>query len=302
MDWLEQHFTVENSLSRPNWEPIYRHAESELSNEDQDKLWTEIMRCWVNKLCQDLSDGYYVKETDNFALLTNANTRYADSLSGFLERCLKRLNHILKGIASDEGFGKYVVMVFDNNDRYYDYISYYGPQEGTYGLSSGMYLNYGYGHFVFPHQELDFSEPIVAHEMTHAVLSHLPIPLWLNEGMAVNMEAMITGFNPPHLDKEMFTKHQSFWSEKEIQEFWYGSSFGRPDEGQQLSYQLAQILVTNLSEQYEAFAKFSNLAHWQDGGEAAIRDIFSISLGDMIGNFLGPGNWAPDPESWEKET
>lgn len=300
MEWLAQHFSIESNLSRPNWEPIYKHIDSELSTLDQNKLWLEIMRYWMNTLIAGLPEGYWVKETDNFALLSKENSRYAGSLSGFLERSLKRLKHILKGIANDEGFGKYVVMVFDNNDTYYDYISYYGPQDGTYGLSSGMYLNHGYGHFVFPHQELDYAEPIVAHEMTHAILSHLPIPLWLNEGIAVNMEAMISGLNLPQLNKEMFAKHQSFWGEKEIQEFWYGSSFQRPDDGQQLSYQLAQILVTNLSEQYDAFAKFCNLASWQDGGEGAIQEVFGISLGDMIGNLLGAGDWAPEPENWKQ--
>ena len=83
-----------------------------------------------------------------------------------------------------------------------------------------------------------------------------------------------------------------------MQEFWYGSSFHRPDDGQQLSYQLAQILVTNLSENYSAFVKFTNAAIWNDGGEAAAEEIFGISLGDLIANFLGEGDWWPEPNTW----
>lgn len=302
MNWLANYLIEEQALTRPNWEGIYQYVNREFSTTDQEQLWNSIARGWLNALIEKLPAGYSYVETENFILVSKTNDRYVELFQMFLERCLKRLLGIMKGIANADGFGKYVVMIFDDVDTYHDYTSYYGPQQGTYGLSSGMYLNDGYGHFVFPHQQLDFAEPIAAHEMTHALLSHLPIPLWLDEGMAVNMEAMITGLAPPQLDKEMYEKHHNFWGEQEIQEFWYGSSFHRPDDGQELSYQLAQILVTNLSENYQAFSEFANKADRRDGGEAAAAEVFDISLGNLIGNFLGEGNWWPEPESWEFTT
>lgn len=301
MEWLDQHFHEHDNLPRPDWERIYAHVDKYLSDSDQHQLWSEIARRWVSTLAGRLPAGYTSSESDNFLLLSKGGDRYIEVFQAFLERCRKRLLSILKGIANDEGYGRFVVMVFDDTNTYYDYTSYFGPQEGTYGLSSGMYLNYGYGHFVFPYQELDFAEPIAAHEMTHALLTHLPIPLWLEEGIAVNMEAMVCGSTPPRLDREMYAKHQAFWGEQEIQEFWTGDSFHRPDDGQQLSYQLAQTLVTNLSENYEAFVEFANKAARQDGGESAAEEVYGISLGDLIFSFLGEGEWWPQPGSWEHQ-
>lgn len=153
-------------------------------------------------------------------------------------------------------------------------------------------MNYGYGHFVFQHDNLDRAEPIAAHEMTHALLTHLPIPLWLNEGMAVNMEAMICGHLPPRLNRSMLDLHNEFWGESQIQEFWRGDSFSRPDDGQQLSYQLAQVLVSNLSKDYQAFEAFANQADFKDGGEAALNRVYGISLGELVDSILGSDNWS----------
>jgi len=298
MSWLAEYFIKGDSLSRPDWDRIFEHVDRECSPSDQDQFWTDVARRWLDILIAELPNGYSYVETENFILLSKTNDRYVELFQIFLERCLKRLLSIMKGIANDEGDGKYIVMIFDDLDTYYAYTDNYEPQEGTYGLSAGMYLNYGYGHFVFPHQQLDYAEPIAAHEMTHALLCHLPIPHWLNEGMAVNMEAMITGMEPPRLDKEAYERHVRFWGVKEIQEFWRGSSFTRPDEGQQLSYQLAQILVTNLSENYEAFVEFANKADWSDAGESAANQVYDISLGNLIENFLGEGSWYPNPKVW----
>ncbi|RBP51251.1 hypothetical protein [Arenicella xantha] len=298
MDWINSHFSLHEKLPRPDWDGIYRYVDSNVVSQDHNALWCDIARTWMRELIAHLPAGYAQTETDNFILVSNETIRYNNNFLGFLERCRKRLLSTLRGIASDAGYGKHVVVIFGEIDHYYDYVSFYGPQEGTYGLSSGMYLNYGYGHFVFQHDNLDNAELIAAHEMTHALVDHLPIPAWLNEGMAVNMEAAICGQMPVLLDREMFNKHQRFWGEAEMQEFWRGDSFFRPDEGQALSYQLAQILVTNLSENYSAFVEFANQANRDDGGEAAIDSVFDISLGDMVANFLGEGDWWPQPETW----
>jgi len=298
LDWLKQFMEISNKISYPDWDQIGNYVDVNYKSQDQHLLWSNIARNWLGLLSQNLPHEYTKIETDNFILISSEDHRYNKSLSVFLERCRKRLLSIAKGVCADEGFGKHVVIVFANIDTYYDYISYYGPQEGTYGLSSGMYLNYGYGHFVFQQGDMNMSEPIAAHEMTHALLAHLPIPLWLNEGMAVNMESMITSATPEMINKSAYKLHQDFWDREKIQQFWHGESFSRPDDGQKLSYQLAQILVTNLSKDYKAFVEFANKANWSDSGEIAMNEIYDLSLGDMVTNFLGEGDWCPDPDSW----
>jgi len=263
------------------------------------KQYFEVARTWLSILSDALDKGYSTSESENFLILSNEDSVYLNTFSKFLERSRQQLLKVLPDIVNDEGHGKHVVIIFEDINSYYDYISFYGPKEGTFGLSSGMYLNYGYGHFVFPHQDIDYAREVAAHEMTHALLQSLPIPLWLDEGLAMNMERLICNIPAPRLNRTMYEKHLNFWDAKKIQEFWQGSSFSRADEGQGLSYDLAQILVNNLSDDYDAFVKFANQAHYEDGGEKAIENVFDLSLGDMIFNFLGEGDWWPEPETWE---
>ena len=292
---------IKDELPRPDWEKVQKHVDSCFSEDDKDHLWSEIAREWMRLLMQNFSDAYVATETDNFILISTASALYNKAMSKHLEYCRRRILTISKGITSDVGFGKFVVIVFDDSQSYYKYVSYfYGTEGGTYGLSSGMYINHGYGHFVFVNDEMVMVEPIIAHEMTHAFLSHLPIPLWLNEGIAVNMEATISNFSPERINKAGYQLHESFWTLERIQEFWNGVSFARADEGQKLSYQLAQLMVARFNENYEAFVEFVNAAHFDDAGEKAMGDIFEMSLGDLVAGFLGEGQWQPEPNLWNQ--
>jgi len=284
----------------PSWEGITNHLSNIDSDQDQSNLWDGITEAWLEELKNSLSNTFTIHHSDNFVLLTDEEEKYTSLFLAFLERTLTRINNTLPNIVSDNGFGKHVVLIFDDIDKYYSYISNFYSEDGIYGLSSGVYVNAGYGHFAFPHQELTYAEPIAAHELTHAMLAHLPIPVWLNEGIAVNIENAITGGAPFHMTDELLDKHIRFWGKEKIQAFWSGKSFNRADEGQELSYHLAQFSVHALNQDYEPFVEFVNRAHYSDGGEAAALEIFEGSLGDLIMQFFGEGDWSPDPGSWNK--
>ena len=301
MDWLQQHFNESENFPRPNWDAIYAAVDDNYKDIDQHKLWCEIAKIWMRKLKTKLPDEYSIYESDNFLLLTSQKNEYVTKLQTFLENSLKTILRTLSKIANDDGYGKYVVLIFDDIDDYYAYMSYFYPDEGEFGLSSGIYLNDGYGHFAFPFQDLMYAEPIAAHELTHALLSHLPIPLWLNEGLAVNIEDLITGFKSFRMDNEMARRHQAFWGEEEIQEFWKGDAFSRIDEGQELSYHLAQFSVQLLSQDYNHFVKFVNSAHHSDAGESAANEIYGGSLGGLLTNILGDYDWSPKPQLWKEK-
>lgn len=124
---------------------------------------------------------------------------------------------------------------------------------------------------------------------------YLPMPLWLDEGIAVCTENYITGYSYPMLDQQMHNRHVRFWSEKTIQEFWSDRAFSRTDEDQELSYHLAQFMVNSLSQDYEGFV---TNASFNDGGESALNEIFDASLVYLIEPVLGEGQWLPKPKSW----
>ena len=140
--------------------------------------------------------------------------------------------------------------------------------------------------------------------MTHACLEHLPLPIWLNEGLAVNTERRLAGSPREQLGahEKLHDKLRRFWSVVRIQEFWSGSSFHDP-ESQALSYELARILAEQLAMDWQPFAQFVLHADRADAGAAAARECLGLDLGVLVTSLLEretPKSWSPDPAKWEK--
>ena len=235
--------------------------------------------------------------------MNSESDRYAELLAMFLERALSTIMDCLNGIAANPFYGKHVVILFDSDDRYYEYTSHFYPEQGEFATSGGMFIDRGRGHFVLPRREIREAERVVAHELCHACVAHLPIPAWLNEGIAQIVEDAMDAspfFVRENRITEYMERHRGFWGEEEIQQFWSGESFGRPDDGQELSYHLARLAVGALSHDYVSFRRFVLSANEKDAGDAALKEVFGGSLEDLIERFLGAGNWAPNPEKWSE--
>lgn len=282
---------------RPNWESIHQKIDKEIPEEDRNNAWLKECDRWLQTLIQELGDSYHTIESENFIILSSESDDYEQYFLKFLEFSRNKILQTLEGIASDDGYGKHVVFIAADQETYYDYILMFYPDEAKVGLSSGVYLNDGYGHFVFPSHEINYTEPVAVHELTHACLSHLPIPNWLNEGLAVSMEDVVLTRHYFEINKEIVSKHQQYWDQKNIQSFWKGKSFSNTDEGQELSYHLAQLLVQNISRDYEQFVGFSNHAHHKDAGQEASQKHLNICLGDLLTGLLGEGDWSPKTKS-----
>ena len=236
-------------------------------------------------------------------LLSAMEPRARDTLLRYLERSRTRVLATLPGVAGSHGHGKTVVVVFGGEDSYYRYVSHYGsPSAEPEAFSGGMFIDAGYGHFVFAQSPFEQMEPVVVHELTHCLVRHLPIPAWLNEGLAVNTERRFAPRQPRYRANELQYLFGRFWNEATIQEFWSGKSFLRPDDGQPLSYELARILVQLLDKDYDVLRRFCGAANLEDGGEGAARALLGSSLADLAEVVLGPGRWAPQPQSWATGT
>jgi hypothetical protein len=94
-----------------------------------------------------------------------------------------------------------------------------------------------------------------------------------------------------------------FWSVVSIQEFWSGDSFHRPGDSNQLSYELARIIVEQLAKDWDTFTRFVRSAERADAGAAAARESLGLDLGEIVTALLEretPRSWSPDPAKWGK--
>ena len=290
---LSDFFEIRESLPRPHWDAIGQWVESNVAPSALQQTWERIAKYWLDELGQRLGRHYQVHESDEFLLLA-----YDDSLATrVLQSCEHARRVILQtldGVAKEEGHGKHVVLLFDNPDRYYDYVCDFYPDEGEFGLSGGMFIDIGYGHFaICPSYDDDYSRTI-AHELNHSLLRHLPLPLWLNEGVTQFMEDVVLGWSNFIVNHEIAQRHRSYWNAETIDAFWSGAAFYSADEGQELSYHLSQVLFRNLSSDYpKKVSGILKSANYKDAGEAAFLAGCGHLLADRVSQFLGEGPWAP---------
>lgn len=299
---ISRHLHIQQGFCHPDWSAISEIIENNFPEPEWNSAWEVASRCWLDRVRDKLGGGYQIHETANFMILSEAPMRVIKDACRSYEESLKRIIASLEGVASDEGYGKHVVMMFATIDDYYGYITYFYP-EGEHPMSGGVCLSgEGYVHFAFPTTDYSSYRTVLVHELTHGCLGHLPIPTWLNEALAMRMEQSICGSAIFHLDQEVYEQHAAHWNDETIQQFWTGESWQLPGDSFELSYNLAQVIwgkiEVDLAAPRDEILQFILDSHLEDAGEAACRAIFDLSLGDLVMDFLGEGAWTPEPGKW----
>ena len=301
---LERHLKTHEGYPILDWTQVRAWIDP-LPEKRRAAAWSACERGWLLHLRDALGRDYHLQESDSAAVLSSLEPQVARAALDYMARTLRRIGAVLKGIVEPDPWGKDILILFDDGDRYYRYASYYYPERGEFATSGGMHINAGCSHFIAVKGDLPHLETVISHEMTHACLGHLPLPLWLNEGLAVNTEQRLAGVPRAEYGaaERLHDKLRRFWSVLSIQEFWSGASFHRPGTSNALSYELARILVEQLAKDWEPFRAFVVHADRADAGAAAAHTHLGLDLGDAVTALLErdtPKSWSPDPSKWEK--
>lgn len=301
---VSSHLSSDSGFPILDWQAAQAWVETIPDVHTRARAWGHLERAWLEHMRFALGSAYGLGETEDSLLLSTLEPNVASATLGFMSKTLQRVVRVLDGIAQVSGWGKDILVVFDDDETYYRYVSHCYPSDGEFAASGGMYINAGCGHFATVKSDLRAIEPVIAHEMTHGCVSHLPIPAWLNEGLAVNTEQRLSPAAPPMLTpQQMHAKHRAFWKDAEIQEFWSGKSFLRADDGNMLSYDLARILVSQLSADWQSFRSFVLSANLIDAGATAAAEHLHLDLGAAASAILereSASNWAPNPTAWHE--
>ncbi|WP_162932087.1 hypothetical protein [Solimonas sp. K1W22B-7] len=268
--------------------------------------WAAFQQAWLEHLAHMLGPYYHVAVSDHALVLSSLEANVARASLKYLETTRGRLvNGILKGIAAPPQRGKSVLMVLNTQEEYYEYVSHYYPGDGEFAVSGGMFINVGGGHFLTLLDDLSVIESTIAHELTHSCLAHLPIPAWLNEGIAVNTESRLVQTSATYgYPQQMHRRMQAYWNPERIQAFWTGSAYLQADAGCELSYTLGRVMVEQLGRDWASFQAFATQAHLRDAGQAAAMLCLGTTLGAIVCALLEQdysAEWEPDPASWQGE-
>jgi hypothetical protein len=281
---------------RPDWKAIGKWIRENASTDRLADAWNAIVREWLQRICERLGKSYTVTESQNFHLLSELDAVKQEDLLTFLEQARARMLWRLGDIPLPVRNGKHVILRFTEDDDYYRYISYFDP-DGEYAGSGGRFLSGGYMHIAYPHTDMrDVDRATLVHELSHNLLASFPLPLWLDEALALAFATDLAGSSKPLVTRDLAEEHRAYWNPQTIQEFWRGLSFSKV-EGQKLAYGLAGILLnliaTELRPPPAQFRDFVLHAHRKDAGQSAALEYLGTDLSDLVATFLGPGEWAP---------
>ena len=234
---ISQHLIEAEGFCYPDWTAITELIEKTVPENELELAWESVSQQWVGRIRDSLGGNYKIHETKNFLILLDAPERVTRDACEYFEGALRAILFNLDGIASDDGYGKHVVFMFSEADEYYRYIHHFDP-DGENPMSGGSCIaDWGYVHFAFPTTDHSSYRTVFVHEMTHGCLTHLKIPLWLNEALAMLMEKEICGTEVFAIDQEIYDKHVAHWDSETIQQFWTGSSWNIPGESFELKLQ-----------------------------------------------------------------
>lgn len=291
----------DGAFSRARWDVIQAAIEASVEPEARGDAWDEAAAQWLQQVAVDLGGSYQLSWSERFFLITSVSSESAASLLRFAERARQMIDDNLGDMAWKAN-AREVIIVFDEPDDYYCYIAHFYETDKM-PRTAGVCLRTGYPQIAVIYRNHAEACHTIAHELTHGALLGLPLPLWLEEGVCETLERMISSTEGTSsglwsagsavMWAELAERHQAFWTEKNIQEFWAGTSFGYEQEAQELSYSLAEVLVHLLSADHNGFMDFLSRAHYDDAGQTAALESLDRNLGDVVGEFLGPGDWRP---------
>jgi hypothetical protein len=284
-------FDVIEGFSRPDWKSISASIKEKVLSLDLPAAWDYAANKWVAELASDLGGESRAYKSKNFFCLSDLDLETTTTLLTHAESAVDSIRDYLKEAAWSGYFGKQVLLLFSDAEDYFAYISYFYP-EGTHLLSAGVFLRRGYAHIALPFVRTLPAQQVITHELVHNLLCHLPIPKWLNEGLAVTIQKQIS-FQAFTMDRELANRHLQQWDEKNIQEFWAGKTYGVPGDSAELSYSLGEILLYLIGESKGNIVDFIKHANGRDAGQDAAINWMNLDLGEVAGRFLGPGNWRP---------
>ena len=242
---------------------------------------------WGEQLRASLGEDYEIIDSQNFVVVSGMPSSQGDVLTRSMERARDRILLRLRGAAVDREYPRHLAVLFHDENVFLEYVANFYSDGGEYGTPGGLYIPDGLGHLVISPGSISAQEAAITHELTHVLLSHLGLPQWLDEGLARSMEISCGLRHSSIFDKEKIDKHRNYWNAERLGRFWIGETFYNIDDGQSLSYSLAEFLVKALPGSEAQRLEFVRHAKIDDGGQQAARDILDVELSELIAPLIG---------------
>ncbi len=281
----------------PDWRTLDAWITGNVEERLRPDAWFHAATQWIEALRPALGPTYTVLSSHPVLLVGARSPNELAGLLTFTCHAVEVMGDYLRAVPRSAIPSALPVLQLNTLELYYDYVSTF-YEDGEHATSAGMYITRGLPHVVLAPGPVWDLEATIAHELTHASLAELELPLWIEEGVAQILCQLIADVPTFWIDHELAARHRFYWGLHGLDEFWSGRSFGKPGDAQRLSYSLAEVLVRNIAaDTGDRFYEFLCASERADAGDRAAREHLGKSLAQCAADFLGPGKWEPKPEA-----
>src|SRR5262245_37775954 len=165
-----------------------------------------------------------MEQRERLLLFAPKDYTSAEALLDSAESGLNSILDVLGDVAAAQWSGPLVMLLFADAEGYCRYVSPF-DQERAYFRSGAMCFTEGYLHIALRPYPLETLQSTMLHEMTHACLAHLTLPLWLEEGITQLVEEAGTGQSRFFIDGKIAVEMRRYWQEHGLGDFWWGGGF-----------------------------------------------------------------------------
>jgi hypothetical protein len=287
-EWLDP----AHEFPRPDWARIWTWVEERFAPGERDRVYQDLGRDWAARIARSFPDSMRISESPHFLLVAPSILSKPANCLQQLESYHRQICEALAGLDLAAGYGKELVVLAPNLDGFTRYLAGYYP-DGSYMMPGGVCLRAGYTHFIVLENDLTRAAPTLAHELTHARVSGLPWPAWVDEAVAQTVEYRVSRTNPYVLDASVIERHRRYWNPTRMQGFWTGDSFHATDEGSELSYHLSRFLLESVAQGGRpGMLEFLRTAQAKDAGFGAYWKVVGVFPHEVLADFLGPKDWS----------
>ena len=286
-------FITDNGLPYPNWKKIYQEN-TDNPERTKEPFYTALIKDWVPVLLQNLGQPFELMESETTIYYTYFKGRTAKDRFYIILDVRKKLLEVFGNIVPKEYVGKQLIIEIQDSENYYKYISHYFTEkdqdtgEVIYPQSAGCMVSDGYMHIVLGHQAKAYLSAIIAHELTHIWLAWYRPPLWLNEGVATNAEAIFTGAQSAYFQESNVERAFEKWTADLFESFLSGELY-KDYKATNMCYRLSFMTVRNMiMQRIDWLSLLQKIRDQQD-----IKQSILLVTGKTISDFL-PGQIRED--------
>jgi len=223
---------------------------------------------FLNDLAARLGAPFRVCSDAHFAWLTPFDERQHELHARIAGYGLRRLHEMIPGLVTVPPAGGWPAVLLPDVETQLRYDGQFAGS-GAQIISGGTYRSYPIGHLAIPVSDRSAVDAAFAHELVHAILSPRQVPVWIQEGIACEVETRLGSRSDPFSDAHKLNESIRYWRSHDVTDFWNGTAFGHPDSATH-TYLLAQIIARRWTRDPRAMAHLCTLSPeaWTDQDRA----------------------------------